>query len=84
LSPEKGLSGTTSFNITTHGTVTILVYEGATEINESTDTIDNAEEDELCSLTMNAFNSYVSQAAYDHIKQHLNHGVSRKRKRGCK
>ena len=33
LKPEKGLSGTTSFNIHDDGNATILVYESATRIS---------------------------------------------------
>ncbi len=70
LKPEKGLSGTTSFNIHDDGNATILVYESATKISESTINIEPNKKEELRLLTLIALRSYLNQNNYDHVKEY--------------
>lgn len=70
LNPEKGLSGTSSFNIHDDGNATILVYESATKISESTINIEPNKKEELRLLTLIALRSYLNQNNYDHVKEY--------------
>ncbi len=70
LKPEKGLSGTTSFNIHDDCNATILVYESATKISESTINIEPNKKEELRLLTLIALRSYLNQNNYDHVKEY--------------
>ena len=68
IKPDKGLSGTTSLTMHEDGNVTVLVYESAVKISESSINIEPDDKNYLRSQTISAIDEYLNQDSYDALK----------------
>ncbi len=68
LKPAKGLSGTASLNIHEDGSVTVLVYESPTKIEEHTIEVDEDQKEKLRSVVLAALNSYLVKDSFEEIE----------------